>query len=44
MCDCRTPGQQIKGTTLEEAQDNKMSLIADRLQIQKGDKYLLRAT
>jgi len=34
------PGKQIAGTSLEEAQDNKMSLIADRLQIQKGDKYL----
>ena len=36
----KTPGKQIKGTSLEEAQDNKMSLIADRLQVKKGDKYL----
>merc|ERR1712139_2467 len=36
----KIPGKQIKGTSLEEAQDNKMSLIADRLQVQKGDKYL----
>jgi cyclopropane fatty-acyl-phospholipid synthase-like methyltransferase len=36
----KTPGKQIKGTTLEEAQDNKMSLIADRLQVKKGDKVL----
>jgi cyclopropane fatty-acyl-phospholipid synthase-like methyltransferase len=33
-------GEQVGGTTLEEAQDNKMSLICEKLQLKKGDEYL----
>ena len=29
------------GTSLEEAQDNKMSLICEKLQLKAGDSYLV---
>jgi cyclopropane fatty-acyl-phospholipid synthase-like methyltransferase len=32
--------KQIAGTSLEEAQDNKMSLICEKLQLKAGDSYL----
>lgn len=34
------PAKHIGGTKLEEAQDNKMSLICDRLQLKPGQEYL----
>jgi cyclopropane fatty-acyl-phospholipid synthase-like methyltransferase len=38
--DGKSPAKQTGGTSLEEAQDNKMSLICDRLQLKPGQKYM----